>query len=173
MLAVPSIPLLTPADPPSRPPALQPGPPGLAQQAQLAQAQLAQLAQFLPRTNEPSPDEQDDADESEVRDTFMVRRAAPPRAPPRAFRPVNGWFTPGQPAQQRGHLAPCPTVEASCACGSAGVQARQAGLWRAAPGRRGGDRQPGGGGAARHHLQATGKPAPPAPARLLRVLASS
>jgi hypothetical protein len=49
-------------------------PPATLQAAQAAQAeQAAQLAQFLPRTNAPSPDEEDDVDDSEVRDTFMVR----------------------------------------------------------------------------------------------------
>lgn len=37
--------------------------------AQLAQAQLER---FLPLTNELNPDEVDDAEDSEVRDTFMV-----------------------------------------------------------------------------------------------------
>ncbi len=33
-----------------------------------------QAGHFLPLTNEPSPEEEDDADDSEVRDTFMVGR---------------------------------------------------------------------------------------------------
>lgn len=135
----------------------QQAPAALAQQAALAPAQLAQLAQFLPRTNEPSPDEQDDADESEVRDTFMVSCHASVCliSLSRTARRRLCW-PPWLPlcACRRCSISRLTCNRRLPAC--AGVQACQAGLRRAAPGCRGGDRQPGSSGAPRHIVQAQG-----------------